>query len=314
MSYYFSRYSTFYKNAVELNDLAAGKHSWDILLSAYNQTERVERVFNACVAKQRIWLICPEYMFTDAELPKGDIFVSKAAREDEYVLELVKSVDLVGKSIALDITGFMRPTLMFLIAWLKRSGVVSVDCLYSEPVMYSKGADTMFSNETITEVRQVAGFEGSHIPDSDDDLMIIGCGYDNKMLEYSLNHKARARKIQLFPFPSLRPQMYQENRYRTALSADAIGAKIDGIYFAPAHDPFINAEVLGEIVEERCKPATNLYLCPLATKPQILGFVLYYLSELVGTPASIVFPFYQAYSKKTSDGVSKIWVYQVELT
>ncbi len=64
-------------------------------------------------------------------------------------------------------------------------------------------------------------------------------------------------------------------------------------YFAPANDPFVYAQVPKEIVdaENMKKKITNLYLCPLATKPIVLGLTLFYLMEWVNKEAIIIFSF-----------------------
>ena len=58
---------------------------------------------------------------------------------------------------------------------------------------------------------------------------------------------------------------------------------------------------------------SNLYLSPLATKPQALGFALYYLCELAGSAASIIFPFAESYSPETSIGWGRTSLYRLEL-
>ena len=46
---------------------------------------------------------------------------------------------------------------------------------------------------------------------------------------------------------------------------------------------------------------------------QTLGFALYYLCEWSGGPASIIFPFAEYYSRETSVGLSRVWLYEFEL-
>jgi hypothetical protein len=52
---------------------------------------------------------------------------------------------------------------------------------------------------------------------------------------------------------------------------------------------------------------------PLATKAQALGFAYYYLCECVGTAASVIFPYAEFYSRETSVGLSRVWLYEFEL-
>jgi hypothetical protein len=122
----------------------------------------------------------------------------------------------------------------------------------------------------------------------------------------------------MFGLPSLRPDMFQENVLKAQRAEAAIGPRGSRgrrDYFAPANDPFVVASVLQEIVRKENERGviTNLYLCPVATKPQALGFALYYLSERVGTPTSIIFPFARSYTRETSAGISRVWRYSVEL-
>ena len=70
----------------------------------------------------------------------------------------------------------------------------------------------------------------------------------------------------------------------------------------------------GEIVEKNPrKDITNLYLCPLATKAQALGFTIYYLTECKEKEVSMIYPICHSHSRETSKGVSRIWKYVVEL-
>lgn len=54
-------------------------------------------------------------------------------------------------------------------------------------------------------------------------------------------------------------------------------------------------------------------LCPLATKAQLLGFALYYLTECRNMPVSVLFPFCASYDRETTKGLTRIWKYTVEL-
>jgi hypothetical protein len=85
--------------------------------------------------------------------------------------------------------------------------------------------------------------------------------------------------------------------------------------YSSANDPFVTAAILSETYEEIAgrRPISNLYLASLATKPQAVGFGLFYLRELEGTASSIIFPFFGEYSKETSKGVGRTWVYPIIL-
>ncbi|WLB53803.1 hypothetical protein [Bradyrhizobium japonicum] len=267
-------------------------------------------------------MIHSEYGYTEQELPEGNCYVSDDRSEAAYISGLVSHVEgTTGRSIdtlsiCVDITGFMRPHLVFLPFYLKTMGVKKYDVLYSEPKYYAKKEQTVFSEGTIV-VRQIEGFEGVNSTDQTNDFLVVGSGYDHRLIKAVAENKDKADKVQIFGLPSLRADMYQENVMRAGRASDAIGANKSfdrESFFAPANDPFITAEVVSEIVRLRKKlgPISNLYLSPLATKPQALGFALFYLSECIDTATSILFPVSSKYARETSVGLQRVWQYTVE--
>jgi hypothetical protein len=313
-------YTTFYKRELPVDKPWPAGNDWDVFLSAYTDAERVRILFDKVNAGSKHWLVFPEYKYTETDPVPPGAFRRAAGNEAEYVQEFWGAVpaDVKAKKICVDTTGFIRPYLMFLLRWLVQVGVRLVDALYTEPVRYADGAKTSFSDEAVTEVRQVIGYEGEHIPDTSNDVLIIGAGYDDKLIAEVAEHKDEARKIQVFGLPSLRADMYQENVLRAHRAESAVGTPIhedSSTYFAPANDPFVTASVLQEIVEglRRRDRVTNLYLSPLATKAQVLGFALYYLTECQGAPVSLLFPYCGAYARETTRGLTRIWKYSIEL-
>jgi hypothetical protein len=263
-----------------------------------------------------------EYEYQDSELPPGNTFRSPERNEAPFMRNLVETFEADSKkrirdlAVCVDVTGFMRPHLLFLALYLNAQGVKRYDVLYSEPVQYKKKELTTFSEGSIS-VRQVAGFEGLNSSDQSNDFLVIGAGYDHRLIKAVAEKKDKADKVQIFGLPSLRADMYQENVLRAFKAADAVGTNktFDADrFFAPANDPFITAATLSEIVRlrQRYGPISNLYLSPLATKPQALGFALFYLAECVGKNASILFPISTRYERETSVGLSRVWRYTVQ--
>ncbi len=245
------------------------------------------------------------------------MFASTSRNEAQFLVEYFQwAGDLSAlHSLRIDITGFMRPHLMLLAASLFEMGFERFEVLYSDPVLYRKEEKTEFTRGAVSEVRQVSGFEGVHVPDAGtSDLLIIGTGYDDRLIKWVAESKEAARKIEMYGLPSLQPDMYQENVLRSARAADSVGLGADvEPMFAPANDPFTTAQVLHERVEvERRRGLQNLYLCPVGTKVQALGFALYYLHEWRGLPCSVIFPFAESYDQETSLGLSRAWLYTVE--
>jgi hypothetical protein len=313
-------YNIFYKS--ELPRLGAWSAQWDVFISAFNSTDRVRGVFNRVTASNKYWVIHNEYDYDQSELPSERKYESSAEEEGLFVKGLIDQIEaetgagIDTMSVCVDITGFMRPHLIFLALFLSMKGVRKFDVLYSEPQRYSKKENTKFSDGAIN-VRQIDGFMGVNSTATNGDFLIIGSGYDDRLIKAVANEKDKADKVQIFGLPSLRADMYQENVLKAALAAEAIGYnKIfpHESFFAPANDPFVTATTLSEIVALRLAhgPIANLYLSPLATKPQALGFALFYIGECIGKNASILFPVSKRYSKETSTGIQRVWRYTLE--
>jgi hypothetical protein len=312
-------FTIFYKKKYKPSDNWFEENQWDIFISAFNSSERVQTIFQQALAKEKHWLIFPDYEYTTDEYPSsGTCFNPTSTNEAEFIQEYFNknAIDLNGLKIGIDITGFMRPHLMYLIQHLWRNNICKFDVIYTDPTLYKKKEETKFSDEIVLEVRQIAGFEGDHITDLSNDVLIIASGYDHQLIAQVAENKAKSKKIQIFGLPSLQADMYQENVLRASLVSESTGNTIESErYFAPAYDPFVTASVLQELVNKlnTKKRITNLYLSPLSTKAQVLGFVLYYLTGKIDVPTSIIFPISAKYTRETSKGISKIWKYSIEL-
>ncbi|MGR3175014.1 MAG: hypothetical protein ACUZ8N_10490 [Candidatus Scalindua sp.] len=313
-------YTIFYKSTLPIDTEWTEDNSWDIFISAYNSSERVQKVFDKAKAKAKHWLILPDYEYDKKDYPSGKVFCPPHKHESEFVQEYIKESkvkDFANLKVCIDITGFIKPYMMYLLKWFMEHGLNKFDVIFSEPADYAKKEDTQFSDEVVSEVRQVAGFEGTLVTDVSNDVLILGAGYDDVLITEVAESKKNSKIIQLFGLPSLRPAMYQENVLRANRAANAVGVGIDSQhnnYFAPANDPFVTASVLSEIVKmNSSKHITNLYICPLATKAQALGFIIYYLTECRDKAVNMIYPICASHSKETSKGVSRIWKYVVEL-
>ena len=283
---------------------------WDVFVSAYNLSDRVKEVFGSVIAARKVWVVHQEYGFGQQELPEGETIFFDGVDEAEDCQQLLEHVGQPER-LCVDITGMMRPHLMCLIARLEELGVRRVDVLYSEPVTYSAREETRFSTGALN-VRQVYGMEGIANFHSSSDLMVIGAGYDHRQISEVAQHVDRARKVVIFGFPPLRPDMYQQNLLRADRARGALGElPRRWQYFAPANDPFVTANLLKAIVDDGGE-VTNLYLSPLSTKAQALGFVLYYITERRDTHSSVIYPFSTRYDRGTTKGLTRTWKYVVE--
>ena len=306
-------YSIFYKTRYAPTDDWRTPLTCDVFVSAFNKSERVVRVFNNVAARRKLWLAHPEYSLPTEELP-DECFRSDSLDEAEFVRAFLEwaQIDFSSERVLIDSTGFMRPQLVFLLRYLAESSVRKVEVTYAEPGQYAARENTQFAAGTVMGVRQIRGFSGNHSTESDSDLLIIGAGYEHDLIGYVADNRKTARRVQLMAFPPLQPDFFQEAVLRGARVREAVG-KHD-VYFAPANDPFSTAEMLQEIVtkEHSRRGIGNLYLSPLATKAQALGFAYYYILELIPKSASIIFPFSDRYHAETSRGFTGLWHYVFE--
>lgn len=314
-------YSIYFKQQLPNDGDWSEFGKWDYFISAFTTSDRCRYVYDKVPSQNKIWLEFPHFQFSADILPREDRFSHESINEQEFISAFWDTVrdDILGKNICIDITAFLRPHLLFLIRWLKAQGINRFDAIYSEPRQYSNREQTEFSNEIVDSVRQVAGYEGVHTTDSSSDVLIMGVGYQDHLISEVAKDKAKAKKLQLFGFPPLRADMYQENVFkvhlaRESLDAGKVNEEVHSI-LAPANDPFITAAALQEAVNnlKARDELTNLYLCPLSTKAQVLGFGIYYLTECINEPVSMIFPFETVYHQRTSTGIERIWIYSVEL-
>lgn len=295
------------------------KSPWDLFISAYNDSERVRAVFDLVPARRRSWWIIPEYGYTTKDIAHlGDAALLARGTEAEVVGAGLKASGFdpaVHKRLCVDITGMMRPQILYMMAYMKLIGVSELDFIYTEPEQYSRRAETRFSVGEDVEVRSVVGYIGAHESETSGDVLVLGIGYDHHLISHVLQAKEGARIVQLHSFPSLSADMYHESILRLDRVRSERPRVGDEVYYSSANDPFVVASSLRSALASvrNHKPITNVYLSPVATKAQAVGFGLFYLRDLAGTAASIIYPNSAGYDKATSTGVGRSWVYPIVL-
>ncbi|HCG8215685.1 TPA: hypothetical protein NJ504_002588 [Vibrio parahaemolyticus] len=292
---------------------------WDLFLSAYNLSERLKKVFDKVDASEKFWLIFPEYDFSDEELPtQNDMIKVEEGSEATQLIPIIERLSIEefkDKSICIDATGFMRAQLLFLLAFFKKKGFNKVDFLYCEPSNYSKKEDTKFSEGSLYETRQVIGYQGRGSQSYKKDLLIVSCGYDSQLISRVAQQYENSEIVPLLGFPSLRADMFQESILRTVAAEESFAPEsLRKPIFAPASDPFETAFSISQYIHNNdcLKNYEHIYLCPLSTKPQVLGMGLVFLNEFERSNVSVLYPFSEKYSKETSQGISKMWKFTFE--
>lgn len=308
-------YDYYFRNELSLDQ---EWDNYDLFLSVFNSSDRVNEVYRKVTSHEKFWLIIPEYEYTEKDYPCEDYIELQGNNESKQVQSLLQKLNLFSykdKKVCIDLTGFMRPKMLFLLFYFQNIGFKEIDFIYSEPNHYIKKEKTKFSEGSVYDTRQVNGYSGSNSLKGNKDLLIIASGYDTNLISKVAQYKESAEIVQILGFPSLRADMYQENVLRTIAAGDSFTSKtLAEPIFAPASDPFETANIVESFIKENdcLNKYDHIYICPLSTKAQTLGIGLAYLNSFVGKPVSLLFPFTSKYSKETSVGISKVWLYRVE--
>ncbi len=305
-------YTIFYKESYDNGDLTDSP-DYDIFLSAFDNCNRTKEIFNKVKSTQKRWFIFPQYRRID-DLPTENVYSNQSLAESGYFEQFIQEFgddNYQTKKICIDITGFIRPHLIYLLKFLSCSGVSQVDLLYTEPNQYKNADETKFSGY-IDGIQDVEGCSSiNNNPNTDNDLLIICAGYDDDLIAKIAQNKGHCqKKYYILGFPSLQPDMYQESILKMENAKQSTGES-KKIKFAPAFDPFATAQIINEIVEENPN-STNIYLSPLSTKPQTVGMALFYITNYEKLPISVVFPYSKTYTSKHAEGIKRTWKYTVE--
>lgn len=292
---------------------------WDILLSSWDDSARVKKCYELATAKRKLWLVHPEYQIAAERLPTEDHFTIMGDEADgiQALLQRLEDTGLDFRSarIAVDITGMLRPHIALLTKFLQIKGCRRFDAIYAEPTSYPDRENTKFTSGDVIEVREVIGFEGQNRVSQDREVLIVAPGFDDVLLREIVSHKERAERVQIFGLPSLQPDMYQHNVLK-ALGVDTpLPEETKGIrHFASAFDPFAMATELSSIVSRHRmrSAATRFYVAPLATKTQMLGAALFYLTECQHGMLSILYPISSSHVPGPSVGISRAWLFKID--
>lgn len=304
-------FSVFYKQSYlpeNINKIS----SYDLFISAFDDCDRTNEVYKNIISKKKLWFIFPHYNKIEAEkLPQENYYSNVSFEEDEYFLEFISQNLIDDKTnLCIDSSGFIKPHLIYLLKYLSQIGVKKVDILYSEPQQYLHADETTFSG-FINNIDSIKGCSSVNInSNKESDLLILGAGYDDNLIaKVAQDKKYCKNKFYILGFPSLQPDMYQESVLKIFNAKESIGENLTP-KFAPANDPFITASVIQEIIDNT--PATNIYLSPLSTKPQTIGFALYYIWNYKNKPISLVYPYSNYYSSHNAVGINRTWKYTFE--
>lgn len=330
------KYDLFFMDSYKQDDIAKLQiEEYDLYISAYNEELMVLEVFNAINAKNKIWLIFPDYKYKNAEalnslthtvLNYTNIPTDLDDLEKCIIDQFIKDTNLINeyknKKICIDITGFVKPYMIYLMLYLKNYNFPTFDILYSEPKIYLNREETTFSEEEVIKTRTINGFD-LRTDEGADDLFIINAGYDHKLIRSVGSWKIPVEKQKiLIGFPSLQPIMFQENILNLHLAADELEIHANNFnpLLAPANDPFETAKVIKDYVDNYISKKDNIqniYLAPIGTKPQALGIFLFCMFEeerlgKININLKMIYPFTKSYSTSAGKELFKVNKYTLE--
>lgn len=314
------KYTYLYKKCYLDKDELDKLDEYDVLITMFVNSLRVKEPVGRIKAHTVIWFTI-ENDKDDIFLHDKNVFVLQGNEDFMNLLSKVNSLQLEGKKICIDSTGFRVQYLLFLMRCLLINKVKKYDMLYTEPMQYRCAENTKFS-ANFYQVKELIGMSGVSSSVTSNDLLIIAAGYDHSRIIDVAKHIKNAKKVLLFGFPSLSPDMFQENVLRAHEAETDLGTacfeNIESNIFAPAYDPFVAAETIKEYIEKEekriGKAFTHVYLAPLSSKPHAIAMGLYFLCEIGWTKyMSIIYPFCNTYFPDNSDGISKIWQYTIEM-
>lgn len=305
---------------------------YDLFISGYNNEEMVSRVFTAISADHKIWLLFPDYEIEKSNLKYDeknifsmDLDTSNPRLEMIYVNTFLDKYQIVedfkDKSIAIDITGFVKPYMFYLLLVLKNHFSM-IDIIYTEPMSYTNHEDTGFSDDSAISVRSINGYD-RRAESSEHDLLLINAGYDFALVSRVAENKKLVKNNKvLIGFPSLQPIMYQENilNFKKVSQELGINASEFDPLFAPANDPFETAKAISNYVIEYTQKHSGMYtiyLVPIGTKSQALGMLLFSLYQKEdlrekNIEIKIIYPFTKGYASDSGKDLFKINKYQLE--
>ena len=108
----------------------------------------------------------------------NDVLRTSSLNEAEQIIETIGSVlNEVDRArrVCVDITGFMRPQILFVLRYFHALGFKNFEMIYTEPLHYARKEDTDFALADVSEVRQVSGFEGAHNLDMSSGINLLKC-------------------------------------------------------------------------------------------------------------------------------------------
>ena len=127
----------FYRDEFTLE--APRPRQWDTFLSSWDGSERVHKIFAHVQAKNKFWIIHPEYKIRADKLPDGQRIEAaggEAASIKHVIAQLETLGDITTTRLCVDITGMLRPQIAILVRMLKQKALsCSMRFIHSQQII-----------------------------------------------------------------------------------------------------------------------------------------------------------------------------------
>jgi hypothetical protein len=220
-----------------------------------------------------------------------------------------KNVNLIGKSVLIDITVFTKPFFYLLVKTFKdKLGLRKFSVIYTEPERYktvNQANGEIILTQGLDRIESIPGFLGSSV--NQKDALIIILGFEGKRALDVYYHISPEITFAINGFPAYQPgwnkvSLEANIRFLTESKAH------ERLYSAPAMDPFETEKVLRNICDEIRPKGLNIVIAPLGTKIQAFGAMLYALKD---NDAKIVYPFPSYFKTDYSYKSGPSWIFEV---
>ena len=121
-------YTYLYKHSYQRIDEIQNLLPYDIFISSYVNSQRVQEPADNIQAGQKIWFATEE--------EGRDLTIVNANEDYAPLTEKLDTLQLSGKSVCVDATGCRGPYLMFLMRCMSMYKINKFDILYTEPTQY----------------------------------------------------------------------------------------------------------------------------------------------------------------------------------
>ena len=91
---------------------------------------------------------------------------------------------------------------------------------------------------------------------------------------------------------------------------------MDSNIYAPAYDPFVTAQAISEYVEKQKQASTHYKYLPVPiiyVNLMLLVWLVFLWEHGFNKNISLIYPYCQQYITDNSDGIARIWRYEIQL-